>query len=121
MPALPVLSCRPSTTRVSDQFAIVRQVLTFSAVYLPHYWDAEGFSALAKVFRVGGKPPKCDVRLHTAFPSPQLGCVKKPAVVVDRDGVIVLFYLPGILPKSSCVGSTAVHPYFELTRGPAGD
>lgn len=78
-------------------------------VHLPESWDIQQYAKLAKAFRVGSKQSKSELKLAKAFPNPELGCISKPAVIVDGKDNIILFYLPGIIPKRLMV---CCHNYF---------
>jgi len=54
-------------------------------------------------------------KLSRDFPSPGLGSIEKPAVVVDQNGINVLFYLPGIMPVALVVRHTILSWWHDLT------
>lgn len=72
--------------------------LNHPSVSLPDHWDAIRYAEAAKTFRVGMPQTENERSLAQAFPSPELGHLTEPTMVLDTNGIILLVYLPGIMP-----------------------
>ena len=72
-------------------------ILTIRAVHIP--WDTAEYH----------RKRKQDEKLcRIKFPDPKLGAFSEPLTVVDLDGRIILWYLPGLLSVEQQVSSSNV-------------
>jgi hypothetical protein len=76
---------------------------SISTVILPSFFNAERFAALAaRLPSHNGTTPSEDT-LRKVFPCLELGTLTGPGTVVDKDGNILVWSLPNILPESLVV------------------
>jgi hypothetical protein len=75
----------------------------FSIVYVP--WDIKVY---ANKVTKGLSTPESIAKMLRNFPNPMLGQVNKPATVVDSQGQLMAWYLPGLLTNHQSVSHISI-------------